>query len=156
MKICLLCMGKTDESIIRKGVEKYAIRIRRYAPFEIHEIPAPKNVASFPVREVLAREGELILKQIRSGDFTVLLDEHGKQCSSRELSGFLNQWFLTGKRTLVFLIGGAFGVDKPVRDRADTILSLSNLTFPHQLVRLIFTEQLYRALTLLRNEPYHH
>jgi 23S rRNA (pseudouridine1915-N3)-methyltransferase len=72
------------------------------------------------------------------------------------LSGFLNQWFLTGKRTLVFLIGGAFGVDKPVRDRADTILSLSNLTFPHQLVRLIFTEQLYRALTLLRNEPYHH
>ncbi|MFH1160873.1 MAG: 23S rRNA (pseudouridine(1915)-N(3))-methyltransferase RlmH [bacterium] len=156
MKIRLLCMGKTDESIVQTGIEVYASRIKRYAPFEIREVPSLKHASTLSIREIISKECELILRQLENGDFVVLLDERGKQFPSKEFASFLNQRFLSGGKSLVFVTGGAFGFDEKVRNRADFILSLSKMTFPHQLVRLIFTEQLYRALTILRNEVYHH
>jgi len=156
MKIRLVVTGKTELAYIREGRDDYASRIRKYIPFEITEIAGLKSTSGRPPGEWKKRESELIMKHISPGDYMVLLDEHGKELGSREFSGFLNQRFAQGLKTLVFLIGGPYGFDEALIRRADFRLSLSRMTFPHQLVRLIFLEQLYRAMTILKNEPYHH
>ncbi len=156
MKIRLLVIGKTEEEYLRQGISEYAGRVKRYVPFEILEIPSPRNISSLSLAEQKSKEAELIEKQIRIGDLVVLLDEHGQELTSTAFSKFLNQRFLSGARSMSFIIGGPFGFDESLHKRADFILSLSKMTFSHQMIRLFFTEQLYRALTILRGESYHH
>lgn len=152
----LICIGKTDDPNIRALLGDYQKRINRYTKYSVHEIPNLRQRSSLNEEEVKAAEAELILNQVTRDDYVVLLDERGAEIRSVELAAFLNQRFISGMKGLVFVIGGAYGVSDLVKKRANHILSLSRMTFPHQLVRLLFTEQLYRALTILRNEPYHH
>lgn len=152
----LVCIGNTEDQNIRNILEDYTRRINRYTNFSIREIPNLRKSISLREEEVKSAEAVLFLRQITSDDYVVLLDERGKEISSGEFAAFLNQRFLSGMKKLVFFIGGAYGVDARVKNRANHILSLSRMTFPHQLVRALFAEQLYRALTILRNEPYHH
>lgn len=149
-------MGKTDDLKIRALLNDYTVRINRYSQYTIIEIPSLKKGSSMKEEEVKATEASLILNKVTKDDYVVVLDENGKETGSRDFASFLNRRFLSGMKGLVFIIGGAFGVNETVKNRADHILSLSRMTFPHQLVRLLFMEQLYRALTILRNEPYHH
>ncbi len=156
MKIRLLVTGKTEEDYLRRGIMEYETRIKRYLPFEISELPTPRNIARLPVPEQKQREAETIMKQVQPGDTLVLLDEYGKEMTSAGFARFLNQRFLSGNKTMLFVVGGPFGFDESVRKSAHHIISLSKMTFSHQMVRLFFTEQLYRALTILRGESYHH
>jgi 23S rRNA (pseudouridine1915-N3)-methyltransferase len=156
MKIKLLMIGKTDAPYLREGTSEYENRIRRYVPFETVVIPALKNMSALPVSEARHRESELLMKAAGETDYLVLLDETGKAISSVEFSGFLNARFSSGIRSMVFLIGGPYGVSEAVKKRSNHILSLSRMTFSHQMVRLFFLEQLYRGLTILNNESYHH
>ena len=156
MKITLLVIGKTEESYLREGIMEYSGRVKRYMPFEMKEIPAVRETKSVPVTDQKRREATLLEKFIGESDVVVLLDEHGKETSSVEFAGFLNKQFSAGRKNLVFVVGGPFGFDDSLKKRADHLLSLSQMTFSHQMVRLIFLEQLYRAMTILRNESYHH
>lgn len=156
MKIKLLLTGKTDTEYIKTGIQEYEKRVKHYLPYESVVIPALKNTGGLAVREIKIRESEQLLKYLSVSDYVVLLDENGKELTSVEFSGFLNQRFTSGIRSLVFIVGGAFGVDDNVKKRADMILALSRMTFPHQMVRVFFLEQLYRALSILNNESYHH
>ena len=156
MKIALWTIGKPHEPYVKAGVEEFTKRLGRYFPAEWQIIPVPRNAASLPEPEQKKREGELILELLRPEDFLVALDERGKSLSSEALATFLQQRATESTRQIVFLIGGAFGIDAAVLKRAQLQWSLSALTFPHQLVRLILAEQLYRACTILRNEKYHH
>jgi len=156
MKIRLLLTGKTDIDYLKEGILEYEKRIRHYVSYEAVVIPALKKIAGFTSSEVKIREAEQLLRYISVSDFVVLLDETGKELSSVEFSGFLNQRFSSGIKSLVFIVGGVFGVDESVKKRVNIILSLSRMTFSHQMVRLFFLEQLYRGLTILNNESYHH
>ncbi len=156
MKVLLLVVGKTEESWLKSAIEEYASRIKRYLPFEIREIPSLKNSANLTRNEWKLKEGEKILPLLTPSDQVVLLDERGTEMSSVKFSGFLEKKFQSGAKSLVFIIGGPFGFDESVKKRADFLLSLSKMTFSHQMVRLFFTEQLYRAMTILKNESYHH
>lgn len=156
MKTHLLMIGRTDEAWLGTGIAEYFKRITRYIPFQdmvIADIKKSKNTTESIVKE---KEGELILKQVSVGDILVLLDENGKQFTSREFSSFMEKQMVGGVRNLFFVIGGAYGFSEAVYARADHKLGLSRMTFSHQMVRLIFAEQLYRAMTILKNEPYHH
>jgi len=152
----LVCIGKTDDKNIRNLLDDYSGRINRYVNFSVVEIPSLRKSISLQKEAVKSAEAEFFFRQVTTDDFVVLLDEKGKEITSTGFAGFLNQRFLSGMKGLVFFIGGAYGVDQRVKDRANHLLSLSRMTFPHQLVRVLFAEQLYRALTILRNEPYHH
>ena len=156
MKIKLLLIGKTEEEFLKTGICEYEMRIKRYVPFEIVEIPALKNAANYSIAEQNARESVIICKQFLPGDIIILLDEHGKEMKSTEFASFLNKQFLSGSKNLVFVVGGPFGFDPSLKKQASSILSLSRMTFSHQMVRLFFTEQLYRGLTIIRGESYHH
>jgi len=156
MKIRLLVIGKTEEEYLRAGIRNYENRIRHYVPFEIIEVPAVKNAAKLTPDAQNLQEAELIRKRIAPGEITVLLDERGREMNSTEFAGFLGKQFLSGNKTLVFIVGGPFGIDRSLKAGASAILSLSRMTFSHQMVRLFFTEQLYRGLTILRGESYHH
>jgi 23S rRNA (pseudouridine1915-N3)-methyltransferase len=156
MKIRLLLIGKTEEDFLKTGIREYETRIKRYIPFELVEIPALKNAATLSKVEQVQKESELFGKYIQPGEIVVLLDERGKEMRSVEFASFLNKQFITGSKTLSFLVGGPFGFDAQLKKQASFILSLSKMTFSHQMVRLFFTEQLYRALTILRGESYHH
>ena len=156
MRMKLLTVGKTDIRWVREGLENYVSRIGHYVPFELKEIPELKGIAALSRKQVKSREGELILKQIGSSDEVVLLDERGREMRSLELADWLGERLSHSGRDLVFVIGGAYGFSEAVYARADGRLSLSKMTFSHQLVRTIFAEQLYRAFTILRGEPYHH
>ena len=156
MKIKLLLCGKTEEEFLKTGIHEYEMRIKRYVPFEIAEIPALKNAANISHAEQNARESVLISKRFLPGDIIILLDEHGKEMRSSEFALFLNKQFLSGSKNLVFVVGGPFGFDPTLKMQASFILSLSQMTFSHQMVRLFFTEQLYRGLTIIRGESYHH
>ena len=156
MRMKLLTVGKTDIRWVREGLENYVSRIGHYVPFELKEIPELKGTAALSREQVKSREGELILKQIGSSDEVVLLDERGREMRSLELADWLGERLSHSGRDLVFVIGGAYGFSEAVYARADRKLSLSKMTFSHQLVRTIFAEQLYRAFTILRGEPYHH
>lgn len=156
MKIVLLSVGKVHEQYVAAGVEDFSKRLNKYFSAEWKIISPPKNAASLSIEELKKAEAKLILSNIQQDDFLVLLDEKGKMLSSVELADFIQQKANTGVKRLVFLIGGAFGVEEEVSKRANYVWSLSKLVFPHMLVRLILSEQLYRACSILRNEKYHH
>ena len=155
MKTTLILVGKTTDKHFQAGISDYAERISHYMPFDMMTIPELKNTKSLSEEQQKTAEGELILKQIQPSDTVVLLDEHGKELRSVEYARWLAQKQQAARR-LVFVIGGPYGFSQEVYKRADEKLSLSKMTFSHQMVRLIFTEQLYRACTIIKGEPYHH
>ena len=156
MKIQFWSLGKAHEPYVKEGVEMFTKRIGSYFPAEWVIIPPLKNAASLQPSELKKKEGEQILALLKKEDCLVLLDERGKQYSSEGLATFIQSRANESTKSLVFLIGGAFGVDEAVQQKARFQWSLSQLVFPHQLVRLILAEQVYRACTILRNEKYHH
>lgn len=156
MKVKFLLVGKTVGEYLREGIALYQERIRHYVPFEIVEIPELKGVSAMSQEQIKNREGELILKNLRESDDVILLDERGKHFRSVDWARHLEQRIAHARGDIVFVTGGSYGFSKPVYDRAASSLSLSDMTFSHQLVRLIFVEQLYRAFTIMRGEPYHH
>lgn len=156
MKILFWSVGKAHEAYVKAGVEDFTRRISRYYKTEWDILPVPKNAAMLSEMDLKKKEGETILEWLQKDDYLVLLDERGKQLSSEGLADFLQARANESTRQLVFLIGGAFGVDEAVFKRANFTWSLSQLVFPHQLVRLILAEQVYRACTILKNEKYHH
>lgn len=155
MNIKLIVVSKTDVPYLLAGIDEYIGRLKHYCDFELVVIPALKNGGRLSPEEVKNKEGELILKQLEKVDCVVLLDEHGKEYTSVGFSEFLQKQMNGGVRTLTFVIGGAFGFSSEVYDAAHAKLSLSQMTFNHQMVRLFFLEQLYRAHTILRHEKYH-
>jgi 23S rRNA (pseudouridine1915-N3)-methyltransferase len=156
MKIALLQIGKTNDKFLSDGVEEYSGRIRKYSGFEIITIPDLKNTRNMPVAEQKMKEGEKICKLLSSEDYVVLLDEKGKEFSTIEFSEQMGKIFMFARKRVLFVIGGPYGFSGEVYDRADLRMSLSRLTFSHQLVRLLFTEQLYRVFTVMKGDPYHH
>ena len=156
MRMVLLSVGKPNETYVNEGITDFTNRINKYFKAEWQLIGAPKNAASMSEHELKKSEGGLILQNLQKDDFLILLDERGKSFSSPDLASFLQQRANESTKRIVFLIGGAFGVDTMIATRADYTWSLSKLVFPHMLVRLILTEQIYRACTILRNEKYHH
>lgn len=156
MKIKVFFSGKTEEAYLVEGIEKYIKRLQFYIPIEVVTVPALKNAKSLTNEQVKVKEGESLLSAIGSADWVILLDERGKSFSSIEFSEFLQQKMNSGIKTLVFFIGGPYGFSEAVYKRANGLISLSKMTFSHQMVRLFFLEQLYRAFTILKNEPYHH
>ena len=152
----LLTVGKTDVRWVRDGLDLYVSRLKHYVPFSLVEIPELKNASALSRDQIKEREGELILAALKPADEVVLLDEHGQSLRSVDFARFLGDRMNRGGRDLVFVIGGAYGFSQKVYDRAPSRLSLSPMTFSHQMVRTIFAEQLYRAFTILKGEPYHH
>jgi 23S rRNA (pseudouridine1915-N3)-methyltransferase len=156
MKLQFWTIGKNNEPYVKSGVEDFTKRISNYFKVEWNIIPVPKNAGMLSELDLKKKEGEMIMEWLRTDDYLVLLDERGKQLSSEGLADFIRARTNESKKNLVFLIGGAFGVDNMVFERANFKWSLSQLVFPHQLVRLILAEQIYRACTIIRNEKYHH
>ncbi len=155
MKTILVQVGKTVNKHIVACINDYAERIGHYMPFEMVVIPELKNTKNLTEEQQKTMEGELIMKQLQPSDTVVLLDEHGKEFRSIEYAGWLEQKRNTARR-LIFVIGGPYGFSPTVYDRANEKISLSKMTFSHQMVRMIFMEQLYRACTIIKGEPYHH
>ena len=155
MKTILILVGKTQSKIFKVGIDDYVSRIEHYMPFSITIIPELKNTKSLSEDQQKQKEGELILKEIQPSDTVVLLDEHGAEFRSVEYANWLKQKQNTARR-LIFIIGGPYGFSPDIYARANEKISLSRMTFSHQMVRLIFTEQLYRACTIIKGEPYHH
>jgi 23S rRNA (pseudouridine1915-N3)-methyltransferase len=156
MKVALVLVGKTVNKHFVELIDEYAGRVKHYIGFDIITIPELKNTKSLSVDQQKQQEGELILKQLQAGDHVVLLDEHGKEFRSVEFSSYMEQKMQTVNKRLVFVIGGPYGFSPDVYGKANEKISLSKMTFSHQMVRLIFVEQLYRAMTIMRGEPYHH
>lgn len=156
MKILLWSIGKENEAYIKTGVADFTKRISKYYPVEWNIIPVPKNAGMMSEMDLKKKEGEMILGWIKKEDYIVALDERGKMLGSEGLADFIVKRSNESIKNLVFVIGGAFGLDDSVIKRADFKWSLSHLTFPHQLVRLILAEQVYRACTIIKNEKYHH
>lgn len=155
MKVKFLLTGKTDFDFIEKGISLYTDRIVHYLPFEIIVIPDLKNTKTLTPEQVKTKEGELQLTRINENDYVVLLDDKGKDFTSLEFANYLNKK-MSSCKSLVFLIGGAYGFSKALYERVNDKISLSKLTYSHQIVRVIFLEQLYRAMTILKHEKYHH
>ncbi|MBR6345989.1 MAG: 23S rRNA (pseudouridine(1915)-N(3))-methyltransferase RlmH [Bacteroidales bacterium] len=153
--ITLLTVGKTDGGWISDAIDNYVSRLGHYAKFAMVEIPAVKGASSWTPEAVKAKEGELILSKLKASDEVILLDERGREYRSVEFAAFLEGKLSRGGRDLVFVVGGALGFSEAVYSRADGLLALSKMTFTHQMVRLFFVEQLYRAFTIIRHEPYH-
>jgi 23S rRNA (pseudouridine1915-N3)-methyltransferase len=156
MQIKLLTVGKTDHPAIQQLIEEYAGRLTHYIRFELEVIPDLKNTKSLSELIQKEKEGDLILKKIQSSDELILLDERGKSFGSMEFSELVQKKMNSGLKQLVFVIGGPYGFSEAVYQRANAKISISKMTFSHQMIRPFFIEQLYRALTILRNEPYHH
>ena len=155
MNIKLIVVSKTDIPYLQTGIDEYVGRLKHYCDFELVVIPALKNMGKASPDEIKEREGQLILKQLEKADMVVLLDEHGKEYTSVGFSEYLQKQMNAGVRTLAFVIGGAFGFSPAVYAAAQQKISLSQMTFNHQMVRLFFTEQVYRAFTILHHEKYH-
>lgn len=156
MKIALLQVGKTSEKYLTDGISTFEERVRKYTAFEIFTIPDIRDTRNMPASEQKSREGEKVLQFFKSDDYIVILDDKGKEFSTIEFSSWLEKMFMSQKKRIVFVIGGAWGFSDEVYRMADMSLSLSRLTFSHQMVRLLFLEQLYRAFTVIKGEPYHH
>ena len=156
MKITLLTVGKTDKDWVKQGMDIYISRLKHYIPFSVVEIPELKNVSSLTKDQIKTREGELILKNVRSTDDLILMDERGKQYTSVEFAKIIQDKISYTGKDMVYVIGGAYGFSDAVYQRANSKISLSKMTFSHQMVRAIFVEQLYRAFTIMKGEPYHH
>ena len=155
MKTILILVGKTTDKHFQAGIDDYTGRISHYMPFDTVTIPELRNTKNLSEEQQKTAEGELILRQIQPTDTVALLDEHGKELRSVEYARWLQQKQQTARR-LVFVVGGPYGFSDAVYERANEKISLSKMTFSHQMVRLIFTEQLYRACTIIKGEPYHH
>ena len=156
MKITLVAVGKTEDKYLIEGIEKYLGRLKHYINFSFVIIPDVKNTKHLSEAQQKSKEAELISKQINPGDTVLLLDEKGKKYSSVSFADYLNKQMIGSVQHLVFIIGGPYGFDETTYKRSNGSLSLSDMTFSHQMVRLFFVEQLYRAFTILKNEPYHH
>jgi 23S rRNA (pseudouridine1915-N3)-methyltransferase len=156
MKLQFWSVGKANEPYVKEGIELFTKRISNYYPAEWHIIPMPKNAATLSETDLKKKEGEIILNLLEKDDYLVLLDEKGKQLNSEGLAAFIQARGNESTKNIIFLIGGAYGVSDAVLMRANYKWSLSQLVFPHQLVRLILAEQIYRACSILRNEKYHH
>lgn len=156
MKITLLTVGKTDKEWVKDGMEIYISRLKHYIPFSVNEIPELKNVSALSRDQIKVKEGELILKALRPTDTVILLDEKGKEYSSVEWAGYIQERLVSSGKDVIFVIGGAYGFSEDVYKRSNAMISLSRMTFSHQMVRAIFVEQLYRAFTIIKGEPYHH
>lgn len=156
MKIKLIAVGKTVEPYLRKGIEIYVDRLSHYVPFSLTELPDLKQTAALSEDQIKKKEGELILKSLKPSDHLILMDERGQMFSSKDWARDLEQKGIRLMGDLVFVIGGPYGFSPEVYARANGMISLSKMTFSHQMVRLIFVEQLYRAYTIIRGEPYHH
>lgn len=156
MKITLLTVGKTTDMHLIKLQEEYQNRLKFYIPYESVVIPELKNTKNLSVIEQQEKEADLILKQLETSDEVILLDEKGKQFTSVGFSEFISKKMLASHKRMVFVVGGPYGFSDRVYNRANGLVSLSAMTFSHQMIRLIFVEQLYRAMTILKGEPYHH
>ena len=156
IRIVRTAKGTSAGGYLSKGIEEYTSRLKHYVPFEIQYIADAKNTKNLTESQQKAAEGRNILAALDTSDYVVLLDERGKQFTSMEFARYIEKKMATVQRRLVFVVGGPYGFSQAVRERADEQLSLSRMTFSHQLVRVVFLEQLYRALTIIRGEPYHH
>lgn len=156
MKIVLLAIGKTSASYLQDGISQYLKRLSYYIPFELKILPDIKTSKALTEERQKELEGEVFLNNINGGDFVVLLDERGKEFTSREFASYIDKKMITLPKQLIFIIGGPYGFSKSLYDRANDKLSFSKMTFSHEMIRLFFVEQLYRAMTILRGEPYHH
>jgi len=156
MKISLYLIGKTDDTYIKDGFEKFQKRLKHYIKFETIVLPDIKKAKNLSEQQQKQKEAELILSKVETSDFLILLDEKGKEFTSVQFSSYLQKKMLAATKHLIFVIGGPYGFDQSVYERANDKIALSKMTFSHQMVRLIFIEQLYRAFTILKGEPYHH
>ena len=156
MKITLLIVGKTEEAYLKEGIDKYLKRLKHYTKIEITEIAELKNTKALTQEQQKTKEAELILKKITPLDHVILLDEKGMELSSTQFAAWIDKKAIGSVANLVFIVGGPYGFDQSVYQRANDKLSLSRMTFSHQMVRLFFAEQLYRAFTIIKGEPYHH
>ena len=156
MRIRTLSIGKTNVDYIKDGIEQFNSRITKYCKYEWEEIPDVKNRAKLPKADLKKEEGKLILKRLQPGERLILLDENGKGFSSLKFSSWLNNSINIQAKNICFVIGGAYGFSDEVYARAEVKIALSPMTFNHQIIRLLFAEQLYRAFTIIRGEPYHH
>lgn len=156
MQVTLLCIGKTGKKFLEEGEQEYLKRLRHYISFQLQIIPDIKQAKSLSESQIKQREGELILEKISPTDSLILLDENGKEYSSLEFSAYLQDQFNRGGKHIYFVVGGPYGFSDGVYQRSNGKISLSQMTFSHQMIRLFFIEQVYRAMTILKNEPYHH
>ncbi len=156
MKISLVVIGKTDAGYLIEAIEEYKSRLTHYIPFEMEVIPDVKNAKNLSEAQQKEKEGEMILKTLQPGDYLVLLDDKGKEYTSMQFSAYLEKKMHSVPKRLVFVVGGPYGFSEAVYGAASEKISLSKMTFSHQMVRLIFVEQIYRAMTILNHEPYHH
>lgn len=156
MKISFLVVGKTDAAYIEEGVNTYANRLKHYVNFDQIIIPDLKKTKNLSADVQNKKEGDQILSKIEKSDCVILLDERGKMFSSKEMASYLQKHMLSGIKRLVFVVGGPYGFSPDVKKRANGLISLSKMTFSHQMVRMIFLEQLYRGFTIIKGEPYHH
>ena len=156
MKITIIVVGKTDTGYLTEGVAEYIKRISRYLPIEVKVIPYQKRTRNLPVEQQIAKEGETIIAALNPIALAVTLDERGKEFTSINFAQWLERNMISGVKEVAFIIGGAYGISEAVKSKSQQSLSLSKFTFSHQLIRLIFAEQLYRALTIIKGEPYHH
>lgn len=155
MNIKLVVVGKTEEKYLREGIDIFEKRLKFYIPYEMVIIPSLKDTKNLSPQMVKDREGEMILKQVAKADKVVLFDEKGKEFRSLEYADFLQKNMNSGIKTLAFVVGGAFGFSDEVYNKADLKIAMSKMTFSHQMIRLMIVEQIYRAFTILKNEPYH-
>ncbi len=155
MKVELWMIGKTNKNYLQEGIREYEKRLRRYLPFSMEVIPDVKNAGKMSPAQLKEKEGQLILDRLKTEDLLILLDEKGKHFTSEDFAREMEKLLSQSHRRLIFLIGGAYGFSENVYQRAQKKLALSKMTFSHQMIRLFFLEQLYRAMTILKNEPYH-
>lgn len=156
MKITLLAIGKTNAKYLQEGIEQYTKRLGHYIPFELKILPDVKTTKSLTTDKQKEMEGQMFLATIEQGDWVTLLDERGKEFTSREFANYIDKKMVTLPKNLIFIIGGPYGFSQEMYDRANEKLSLSKMTFSHEMIRLFFIEQIYRAMTILKGEPYHH
>lgn len=156
MKVMLMCVGRTQYEPFKVGIDRYLKRLSHYVPMDYVELPDIKTNASMTEQKQKEQEGKILLSKVNNSDYVVLLDERGREYTSRMFAEFIQTKMVSLGGRLVFIVGGPYGFSDEVYSRANGKLSLSKMTFPHELVRLFFVEQIYRAMTILRNEPYHH
>ncbi len=156
MHVTLLCIGKTGKSFLEEGEKEYLKRLAHYISFELKILPDVKQAKNLSEEQIKQKEAEMFLEKIQSGDSVFLLDENGKEFSSVAFSQFLQEQFNRGGKHIYFLVGGPYGFHTSLYARAQGKISLSKMTFSHQMIRMFFIEQMYRAMTILKGEPYHH
>lgn len=156
MKITFITVGKTEDAYLKEGIEKYIKRLKHYTRLELHDLPELKNTKALTEDQQKTKEAEMILKKVSPQDHLVLLDEGGVEYTSVQFANYIDKRSVSSSANIVFVVGGPYGFHESVYQRANDKLSLSRMTFSHQMVRLFFVEQLYRAYTIIKGEPYHH